>query len=170
MGARATGRRCVVCIKVGSSQRARVPERAFSTRKLSVQCWQLMRTLHRPVRRQHVEPSAARGGGGGARGAQIGRWSSRVRGLPESFGELPVAALAEEIETPGDGQIRALITLAGNPARSTPNSGRLAAALSVGRSEDLTHPRGLLEGGTDVSGRTAELGDPSLGSVAASDH
>ena len=66
---------------------------------------------------------------GRGRGVRIGRWTSRVRGLPESLGELPVACLAEEIETPGDGQIRALITLAGNPARSTPNSGRLEAAL-----------------------------------------
>jgi anaerobic selenocysteine-containing dehydrogenase len=52
-----------------------------------------------------------------------------VRELPETFGELPVAALAEEIETPGEGQIRALITVAGNPALSTPNSERLANAL-----------------------------------------
>ena len=66
---------------------------------------------------------------GRGRGVKIGRWHSRVRGLPESLGELPVAALAEEMETPGEGQIRALITLAGNPARSTPNSGRLDAAL-----------------------------------------
>jgi anaerobic selenocysteine-containing dehydrogenase len=66
---------------------------------------------------------------GRGRGVKIGRWTSRVRGLPESLGELPVACLAEEIETPGDGQVRALITLAGNPARSTPNSGRLEAAL-----------------------------------------
>jgi anaerobic selenocysteine-containing dehydrogenase len=70
------------------------------------------------------------GAPGQGRGSTIGRWSSRVRGLPESFGELPVAALAEEIETPGEGQIRALVTLAGNPARSTPNSGRLEAALA----------------------------------------
>jgi anaerobic selenocysteine-containing dehydrogenase len=66
---------------------------------------------------------------GRGRGLTIGRWHSRVRGLPESLGELPVAALAEEIETPGDGQLRALITLAGNPARSTPNSARMEAAL-----------------------------------------
>jgi anaerobic selenocysteine-containing dehydrogenase len=45
-------------------------------------------------------------------------------------GELPVAALAEEIETPGDGQVRALITVAGNPARSTPDSVRLEQALA----------------------------------------
>jgi anaerobic selenocysteine-containing dehydrogenase len=58
-----------------------------------------------------------------------GRWASRVRGLPEVLGELPVACLAEEIQTPGQGQVRALITVAGNPGASTPNSGRLAAAL-----------------------------------------
>jgi anaerobic selenocysteine-containing dehydrogenase len=68
---------------------------------------------------------------GRGRGIRLGRWSSRVRGLPESLGELPVACLAEEIETPGEGQVRALITLAGNPARSTPNSGRLEAALAT---------------------------------------
>jgi anaerobic selenocysteine-containing dehydrogenase len=67
---------------------------------------------------------------GRGRGVKIGRWTSRVRGLPESLGELPVACLAEEIETPGEGQVRALVTLAGNPARSTPNSGRLEAALA----------------------------------------
>ena len=52
-----------------------------------------------------------------------GAGTSRVRGLPEAFGELPVACLAEEIETPGEGQVRALITVAGNPVVSTPNSG-----------------------------------------------
>jgi anaerobic selenocysteine-containing dehydrogenase len=66
---------------------------------------------------------------GRGRGNVLGRWTSRVRGLPETFGELPVAALAEEIETPGEGQIRALITVAGNPGLSTPNSERVAAAL-----------------------------------------
>jgi anaerobic selenocysteine-containing dehydrogenase len=66
---------------------------------------------------------------GAGRGVRIGRWRSRVRGLPETFGELPVACLAEEIETPGEGQVRALVTYAGNPARSTPNSGRLETAL-----------------------------------------
>jgi len=64
------------------------------------------------------------------RGAQLGRWRSRVRGLPESFGELPVACLAEEIETPGEGQIRALFTVSGNPARSAPNSARMERALA----------------------------------------
>ena len=66
---------------------------------------------------------------GRGRGAAFGRWHSRVRGLGEVFGELPVACLSEEIETPGDGQIRALLTIAGNPVVSTPNSERLAAAI-----------------------------------------
>jgi len=69
------------------------------------------------------------GAPGQGRGLRLGRWHSRVRGLPESLGELPVAVLAEEIEAPGEGQIRALITLAGNPTRSTPNSGRIERAL-----------------------------------------
>jgi anaerobic selenocysteine-containing dehydrogenase len=58
-----------------------------------------------------------------------GRWRSRVRGLPEIIGELPVATLADEIRTPGEGQIRALITVGGNPCVSTPNAAQLAAAL-----------------------------------------
>lgn len=56
-------------------------------------------------------------------------WKSRVRGLPEFAGELPVAALAEEILTPGEGQIRALLTSAGNPILSTPNGAQLERAL-----------------------------------------
>jgi anaerobic selenocysteine-containing dehydrogenase len=60
---------------------------------------------------------------------ELGRWRSRVRKLPEVMGEFPVATLADEIETPGEGQVRALITLAGNPCVSTPNAGRLAKAL-----------------------------------------
>ena len=58
-----------------------------------------------------------------------GRWRSRVRGLPETLGDLPAAALAEEIETPGEGQIRALLTFAGNPVLSVPNGRRLSKAL-----------------------------------------
>jgi anaerobic selenocysteine-containing dehydrogenase len=69
------------------------------------------------------------GAPGRGRGVDVGRWRSRVRGLPESFGELPVACLAEEIETPGEGQVRALFTVSGNPARSTPNSARMERAL-----------------------------------------
>ncbi len=70
-----------------------------------------------------------KGAGGTGRGFRMGRHKSRVRGLPEIFGELPVACLAEEIETPGPGQIRAMFTVAGNPVLSTPNGARLARAL-----------------------------------------
>lgn len=59
-----------------------------------------------------------------------GRWASRVSGRPEVMGELPVVTLAEEILTPGAGQVRALFTLSGNPALSVPNSGRLGEALA----------------------------------------
>ncbi|HTJ66801.1 MAG TPA: molybdopterin-dependent oxidoreductase [Actinospica sp.] len=55
----------------------------------------------------------------------VGRWSSRVSGLPEMLGELPTAVLSEEIETPGDGQIRGLICVAGNIVLAAPNGDRL---------------------------------------------
>lgn len=57
------------------------------------------------------------------------RHRSRVRDLPEFDRELPASALAEEITTPGDAQIRALFTGAGNPVLSTPNGRQLDAAL-----------------------------------------
>jgi anaerobic selenocysteine-containing dehydrogenase len=69
-----------------------------------------------------------RSGGPGA-GFSVGRYHSRVKGYPEVRGELPVATLADEIETPGEGQIRALVVVAGNPARSTPDSARLERLL-----------------------------------------
>lgn len=62
-------------------------------------------------------------------GGAFNRWQSRVSGLPEYGGELPVAALAEEMLTEGEGQIRALVTVAGNPVLSTPNGRRLEQAL-----------------------------------------
>ena len=58
------------------------------------------------------------------------RFRSRVRGLPEFGNELPVAALAEEMLTPGAGQIRAFFTVAGNPVLSTPNGRQLDRALA----------------------------------------
>jgi anaerobic selenocysteine-containing dehydrogenase len=72
----------------------------------------------------------SRGEPGRGRGVRFGRHASRVRGLPEAFGELPCACLAEEIATPGEGRIRALVTVAGNPALSTPNGARLGDALA----------------------------------------
>jgi anaerobic selenocysteine-containing dehydrogenase len=56
-------------------------------------------------------------------------WRSRVRGAPEYGGELPVAVMREEIETPGDGQVRAMLTIAGNPVLSTPDGRRLGEVL-----------------------------------------
>ena len=55
-------------------------------------------------------------------------WRSRVRDIPEFAGELPAATMREEIETPGDGQIRAMVTIAGNPVLSTPDGRGLAHA------------------------------------------
>ncbi len=57
------------------------------------------------------------------------RWHSRVRGLPETASYLPASVLAEEMETPGVGQVHALLTIAGNPVLSTPNGRRLERAI-----------------------------------------
>lgn len=62
--------------------------------------------------------------------ATFGRRKSRVRNLPEFAGEYPIATLADEIDTPGPGQIRALVTVAGNPTLSTPDGKRLARSLA----------------------------------------
>ena len=59
---------------------------------------------------------------------RFNRWQSRVRGLPEFLGELPVATLAEEILTAGKNQIKCLVTSCGNPILSTPNGGQLDRA------------------------------------------
>jgi anaerobic selenocysteine-containing dehydrogenase len=56
-------------------------------------------------------------------------WRSRVRGAPEFGGELPAAVMREEIETPGEGQIRSMVTVAGNPVLSTPAGSGLGRAL-----------------------------------------
>lgn len=62
-------------------------------------------------------------------GGHFNAWQSRVSGLPEYGGELPVAALAEEMLCEGQGQVRALVTVAGNPVLSTPNGRQLEQAL-----------------------------------------
>jgi anaerobic selenocysteine-containing dehydrogenase len=66
---------------------------------------------------------------GSGRGVVTGRRKSRVAGAPEVMGELPIGCLAEEIETPGAGQVKALISIAANPVLSAPNGERLSAAL-----------------------------------------
>ncbi len=75
------------------------------------------------------QPSS-KGRPGQGRGLRVGRVASRVSGTPEMFGEFPVTALPEEIETPGEGQVRVLVTVGGNPVSSNPNSERLDAALA----------------------------------------
>ncbi|MCD9623573.1 molybdopterin-dependent oxidoreductase [Rhabdothermincola salaria] len=62
---------------------------------------------------------------------RTGRWRTRVRGAPEVLGQAPLSCLAEEIDTPGEGQVKALITIAGNPVLSAPDAGRLDAALPL---------------------------------------
>jgi len=64
-----------------------------------------------------------------ANGFEFGRWRSRVRSAPEVLGQVPISCLAEEIATPGAGQIRALLTIAGNPVLSAPDAAKLDAAL-----------------------------------------
>lgn len=67
---------------------------------------------------------------GPGKGFALGRWSSRVGGHPEAKSELPLSALAEEIETPGEGQIRVLVAVAANPVLSAPDGDRLDRALA----------------------------------------
>ncbi len=83
----------------------------------------------------------------------IGRWRSRVRQLPEFAGELPTVVLAEEIMTPGKGQIRGLLTIAGNPVLSSPNGRELdkalgqlefMAAIDIYRNETTRHANVIL--------------------------
>jgi anaerobic selenocysteine-containing dehydrogenase len=62
---------------------------------------------------------------------KTGRWHTRVRQAPEVLGQAPISCLAEEIATPGEGRVRALITMAGNPVLSAPDSGRLDEALPM---------------------------------------
>jgi len=90
-----------------------------------------------------------------ADGVAFGRFRSRVRGVPEVLGQFPLSCLAEEIATPGDGQIRALVTIAGNPVISAPDAARLDAALPAlecmisvdnALNETTRHPHVILPG------------------------
>ncbi|MGV0046538.1 molybdopterin-dependent oxidoreductase [Mycobacterium colombiense] len=62
---------------------------------------------------------------------EFGRWHTRVRGAKEVLGQAPVSCMAEEIATPGDGQLKALITVAGNPVLSTPAGDKLDEVLPM---------------------------------------
>jgi anaerobic selenocysteine-containing dehydrogenase len=77
-----------------------------------------------------THPAVGYIGKGDRNAGSLGRWHSRVSQLPEFAGELPVAAMAEEILTPGKGQIRGLITIAGNPVLSASNGGLMDRALA----------------------------------------
>ena len=110
------------------------------------------------------------------KGLRMGRRKSRVSGHPELFGEYPIALLAEEIETPGEGQIKALITVAGNPVASTPNSKRLDKALDsleymvsldIYRNETTRHAHMILPG---VSQLEHVHYDPAFAQLAIADH
>ena len=76
-----------------------------------------------------VGQPSTKGRPGRGKGTALGRVRSRVSQTPEQFGEYPVHVLPEEIETPGEGQVRVLVTVAGNPVASNPDSTRLVAAL-----------------------------------------
>ena len=73
---------------------------------------------------------STRGGPRTGPGFRIGRGHSRVSGRPEVAGEYPAAVLAEEILTPGEGRVRSLVTVGGNPMLSTPNGNQLADAFA----------------------------------------
>ncbi|OBB65990.1 molybdopterin dinucleotide-binding protein [Mycobacterium sp. 852014-50255_SCH5639931] len=62
---------------------------------------------------------------------EFGRWHTRVRGAKEVLGQAPVSCMAEEIATPGEGQLKALITVAGNPVLSTPGGDKLDEVLPM---------------------------------------
>jgi len=92
---------------------------------------------------------------GGLTSPNYGRWRSRINGLPKVSGELPTSTLADEIETPGEGQHHALITIAGNPVLSAPNGPRLSAAfekldfmlsIDIYRNETTRHADIILPG------------------------
>ena len=86
--------------------------------------------LDRPGGAMFPLAAHTRAGKPGGRGFRTGRWHSRVRGLPEVRGELPIATLADEILTDGSDRVRALLTVAGNPVLSAPDGERLDAALA----------------------------------------
>ncbi len=85
-------------------------------------------------------PTTGGPGSGKGRGFVTGRRRSRVSDHPEVRGELPVVALAEEITTPGEGQVRALVTVAGNPAVSAPNSAAVEAGARAARVHGQRRP------------------------------
>jgi anaerobic selenocysteine-containing dehydrogenase len=62
---------------------------------------------------------------------RVGRWTSRVNGHPEVQGEFPVADLPDEILEPGEGQLKMVFTVAGNPVLSCPDGERMDEAFAA---------------------------------------
>jgi anaerobic selenocysteine-containing dehydrogenase len=125
----ATAERAAVYARIGTTTQEFGTLASWLVDVLNVLTGNLDREGGAMFTRAAVGQPNSRGPGGSGKGVRLGRWRSRVRGLPEVYGELPVACLAEEMDNPGEGQVRALVTVAGNPVVSTPNAGRLERAI-----------------------------------------
>ncbi|WP_307836027.1 molybdopterin-dependent oxidoreductase [Phycicoccus sonneratiae] len=112
--------------RMGASTQAHGVVCQWATQLLNV----LTGNLDRPGGTMLTTPAVDLVGRGVLGPGGFSRRRSRVRGLPGFGGELPASALAEEMETPGEGQVRALLTIAGNPVSSTPGGQRLDAAMA----------------------------------------
>ena len=86
--------------------------------------------LDRPGGAMFTDPAAPLGSLVPHTSTPVGRWHSRVSGQPESYGEIPASTMAEEMDTPGEGQVRAMMLIATNPVCSAPNAERLDAAFA----------------------------------------
>lgn len=111
------------------------------------------------------------GAPGRGRGIVTGRWAGRASGAPEVFGELPIGTLADEIETAGPGQVKALITVASNPVLSAPNGPRLSAALErlefmvsldIYRNETTRHADVILPGWSPLEDSHYDIAFPQF--------
>ncbi len=125
----ARARRAVVYARVGASVQEFGTLCQWLVNVLNVVTGNLDREGGAMFTRPAVDALRGPKGMGIGRGS-FGRWRSRVRGLPEFGGELPVATLAEEILEEGEPRVRGLVTIAGNPVLSTPNGARLDRALA----------------------------------------
>ena len=122
----AGARRAVLHGRIGTCQNEFGPVASWLIEAVNV----VTGNFDRPGGAMFPRPAADIGGVARALvGNHYDRYRSRVRGLPEFLGALPSAVMAEEMETPGAGQVKALVTVAGNPVLSTPNGERLARAL-----------------------------------------
>jgi anaerobic selenocysteine-containing dehydrogenase len=65
------------------------------------------------------------------RSYRVGRWTSRVNGRPEVQGEFPVADIPDEVLEPGEGQLKMMFTVAGNPVLSCPDGQRMDEAFAA---------------------------------------